>query len=302
VNHGSNRLAASTWPGTAGIGEGVTGVFLSPEILPGGLTAAYKGTAWKLLWRASDYEPDAVTAKSIAGGAIAYWGGSLYFGTLQVPGTAAFAHLNCAPPICYGPTTSAQDLLKIFLNTARATSFWRISNADSDTPRVSMLYGETQLPALIPGTRNFAYQPTGVRPVFGKSGLGNPWNSYSWTAAVFKNKLYVGTFDSRYVAETLGTSLLTDQFGMIMKSLFSMGSQVMIPSLGSYAKGFGADLWRFDSAVGSARPLDTRGAGNYLNYGIRTMLPSSNGQELYIGTANAMNLEAKGGWELRSLK
>lgn len=34
---------------------------------------------------------------------------------------------------------------------------------------------------------------------------------------------------------------------------------------------------------------------NYLNYGIRALLTSSDGKTLFAGTANPMNLEAKGG-------
>jgi hypothetical protein len=67
---------------------------------------------------------------------------------------------------------------------------------------------------------------------------------------------------------------------------------------------YGADLWRFDNNSSPAQPENVTGVGNYLNYGIRTMVSDSS--HLYLGTANPMNLktapgQADGGWELHIL-
>ena len=60
----------------------------------------------------------------------------------------------------------------------------------------------------------------------------------------------------------------------------------------------------FPSSTSAAQPVNTRGLGNYLNYGIRNMIPNSSGG-LYLGMANPMNLRTnlkdlrpEGGWEL----
>jgi hypothetical protein len=52
--------------------------------------------------------------------------------------------------------------------------------------------------------------------------------------------------------------------------------------------------------------VDTTGLGNYLNYGVRSMVVD--GSTVYIGTANPMNLRTdltddvpEGGWELLKL-
>jgi hypothetical protein len=66
---------------------------------------------------------------------------------------------------------------------------------------------------------------------------------------------------------------------------------------------YGGDLWMFPSTSDKAVPISTTGVGNYLNYGIRNMIPD--GPDLYLGTANPMNLRTDpdddvpaGGWEL----
>ena len=59
----------------------------------------------------------------------------------------------------------------------------------------------------------------------------------------------------------------------------------------------------FSSSDKAATPISTTGFGNYLNYGVRNMIPNSSG--LYLGSANPMNLRTdptdsvpEGGWEL----
>ena len=60
----------------------------------------------------------------------------------------------------------------------------------------------------------------------------------------------------------------------------------------------------FPSTSSKAQPINTRGLGNYLNYGIREMIPNGK-RGLYLGMANPMNLRTdpndrvpEGGWEL----
>jgi hypothetical protein len=109
------------------------------------------------------------------------------------------------------------------------------------------------------------------------------FNNYTWTATVIRNSLLFGTMDWRYLIDA------------------SVAAAIGTPITVTSGRGYGADLWRFVDPEKPARPEDTGGAGNYLNYGIRTMLTSSDGRTVYIGTANPMNLEEGGGWELRRL-
>jgi hypothetical protein len=65
--------------------------------------------------------------------------------------------------------------------------------------------------------------------------------------------------------------------------------------------GNGDDLWRFRNSASPAVCENFEGLGNFLNYGIRMMVVGDE-NTVYIGTANPMNLEEKGGWELYELK
>jgi len=142
------------------------------------------------------------------------------------------------------------------------------------------LYGESALPAFGPAG---AWQPTstGYTPLYGASGFGNVFNNYTWTMGVSAGRLYVGTMDWSFVAHDL------------------------IPGRPVDPAGFGADLWMFRSSAGPATAVDTTGLGNYLNYGIRTMV--TDGPTLYLGMADPMNLRTdasagpEGGWELIQL-
>lgn len=63
---------------------------------------------------------------------------------------------------------------------------------------------------------------------------------------------------------------------------------------------YGADVMVFDKNDTPAEFLSNEGLGNHLNYGIRTM-DSHSSEGVFFGTANPMNLQAEGGWELYNL-
>jgi hypothetical protein len=99
---------------------------------------------------------------------------------------------------------------------------------------------------------------------------------------VLNNRLYLGTMNSTILAY-----------------------RGEVPDDENLAVSMGANLFSFSSADLPAVPERIDGAGNYANYGIRTML--ADGDSLYLGTANPMNLltnengENIGGWELVKL-
>lgn len=280
----AGRLFAGTWtdftPGKpSGIWEGP----VLPAEGSGGLPASE--SRWTEVWSAAKYEPDPVTASTYLNGAMVSFGGYLYWGTMHVPMLSAEAHLEAYP----NDTNQALAAL----NTNRAISIYRLSVGRTGTTSTRLLYGESSLPTYVKGAWKIVKNKMNQTPLYGRSGFGNMWNNYTWSMAVFGGSLYVGTMDWSYVA--------------------SQAAAFGVPQLAPYATSalqseYGADLWRFDSATQGAVRQDRNGVGNYLNYGIRNMLPIDDGAYagLYVGTANPANLatdpsKPMGGWELRKL-
>jgi hypothetical protein len=269
----SDRIAVSAWPSKA---TGA-GIYISPAMnVATGLTSADAGK-WAHIWRPSIYEPDPVTAGTYEGGAIVYWNGALYFGTMQPVGQAAARH-----DAKYGQPQTYQQYTNIFQSTYRALSIWQIQNADTKTPIISLLYGEPDLLAWNTTTNTFQSASTGFTPLYGPSGFGNLYNVYAWTGAVFQNRLFFGTEDWSYVQSV-------------------DGQPTAAPGPYPPSSIYGADLWRFDT-LAPALAESTNGLGNYLNYGIRSMNVSPDGQDFVLGTANPFNIAPEGGWELRLLQ
>ena len=271
VFHG--RVFVSTWV-PRGTNPDLAGLWMSPPLRSDGLTTV-DATNWHEVWSVSRYEPDPLVATTYNVGALATYDGYLYWGTMHVPFQADFQFQAAHPPTSQAEATAdAQD-------TQRATVLFRGRDFGTDRQKVGLLYGESTLPAFDPGTN--AWQPTSTRytPLYGASGFGNAFNNYTWTMGVAAGRLYVGTMDWSFIAHDL------------------------IPARPVDPAGFGADLWTFRSSAGPATAVDTTGLGNYLNYGIRTMV--TDGTTLYLGMADPMNLRTdpsagpEGGWELIQL-
>jgi len=267
----SDQIAVSAWPNPNG-----AGVYLSPVMNAAkGLTAG-DASAWTLVWEPSMYEPDPVTANAYAGGAIAYWNGALYFGTMNLVKGGLIAYEKV-----YGVPTP-QQYTEVFQNTYRAISIWAIQNP-SATPTVQLLYGESALPVYDPNTSTFVSTPTGFTPLYGPSGFGNIYNCHTWSATVFQNRVIFGTMDWSYLQSV-------------------DGAPPPAPGAIQPSSAWGADLWRFDSAPGPAVAENIDGLGNFLNTGFRNLIVSPDGDDLYLGTANQGNLTPMAGWELWDLQ
>ena len=280
------RIFATSWPDVeSGQASQQAGLYMSPVLPSSGLTSS---SEWVRVWKASDYEPDPVAAATYGGGALASFGGYLYWGTMHVPMMSTISHLRAYP--AEAPALSDQaGLLTWARNSERAISIFRGRFFDS-APRLELVYGESSLPAFVkpdaaPGA--WQTQPTGMgAPLWGPSGFGNPFNNYTWAMAVFNGRLWVGTMDWSWLAnEGLSSSIPT-----ALREI----SQANI----------GADLWYFSSTNAPAFPESINGVGNSASYGVRNMVT---GTDLYLGMANPMNLRtnpdngALGGWELISL-
>jgi hypothetical protein len=249
------------------------GVWVSPAIAPTtvGLLPA-QASGWTEVWNASFYEPDIVTRSTYVGGGIFFFDGWVYFGTMHIPGNAADNHTTCTHSYCFGEPHGIIELAILNAGTWRATSIWRVRNLESETPEIQLLYGEAVLPAFDPVTRTFPYVPNsgGYMPLYGSSGFGNTYNNYSWVMTGANGHLFVGTMDA----------------SVLFRSIFTT---------------WGADLWRFDNSNSPAQLESDDGLGNGDNYGIRCLIASPDGNRLYVGTANPMNLDPEGGWSLLQL-
>lgn len=286
------RLFVTTWPNqkallTPGAPIVMSGLFMSPPIPAGGLDSSHMA-AWQKVWQASDYEPDPVTAITYMGGALASYGGYLYWGSMHFPFLGAAAHL-----LTYGTPTDPVDLTAKVLGTFRPANIFRGRNFGTPAEETQVLYGLAEMPVYIPGSPgHWEIQPNKMGPpLYGLAGFGNFFNTYTWTMAPFENQLFVGTFDWSYLfPEVLGIFVY-----LITGS--PPPDDLQLPSAM-----YGADLFRFRSTDLRALPVSISGVGNPTNYGIRTMLADD---ALYLGMANPMNLltdpndkAPEGGWEL----
>jgi hypothetical protein len=311
------RLFVSTWPGgeLAPQAFKVSGLYMSPVIPEGGLTATNSGP-WEKVWQATDYEADPVTAMSYGMGAIASFDGYLYWGTMHVPLLSTMAHFRA-----YGQPEGENALMDSVLGTYRAISIFRGKDFGTPEQNVDILYGMEEMPVYQPspepipdppsvpknakaytgGSWVFADNNMGKAPIFGSSGFSNPFNNYTWTMAVFENKLYIGTMDWSYLASD-GLTVAEDYIEEFLGEDIELPIDINDIDLSDY---WGADLMVISASGQAAEPEDLKGVGNYTNYGIRTMLSDD---ALYIGMANPMNLLTnpddnlpEGGWELLKL-
>jgi len=283
------RMFVTTWPSVNRAVEGgnTAGLWMSPWLADGerGLNLE-DATAWTQVWNVTQYEPDPVIATTYGLGGLASYGGNLYWGTMHVPMKALSVHASVYEPV------GAEQEAAVAQNTHRATSIFRASRFDQGRAQADLLYGAAELPAYDPeandGKGAWRLVPTGYKPRYGAAGFGNGYNNYTWKMAVVGDALYIGTMDWSYLAKDLPADL---------RAATQAALGVIAPA------SYGADLWVFDQPHGPARPVDTTGLGNYLNYGIRSMVADRS--TLYVGTANPMNLRTdpgddvpEGGWEL----
>ena len=263
---------------------------MSPEIPEDtGLTGADNDT-WVKVWSVSDYEPDPVVARTYGGGALASYDGTLYWGTMHVPFTGTLAamvaeqlgiiNLNGVDNETMGP----EDIVATALGTHRAISIFSSTFETSETT-IELLYGDEYLPVYDPAARSYTiaedemHQNNMPNPVpkWGPSGIGNFFNAYTWTMDVgFEGNrsggVLLGTFDWSFVARDLSGIILEQlvddetEAGMVLDLLMMVFDGFM------EGYSYGADLFVIQDADEPFILESSNGAGNYLNYGIRTML------------------------------
>lgn len=258
-----SSLAGTIFPVTT---ASIAGIWMSPPIPTNGLNALH-ARQWTKVWQVTDYEPDPVIATTQGVGDLASFDGYLYWGTMNPSWPAGDAIMQA-----YGMDTTDEALKdEVREKAARAIAIFRGFKADDPQPK--LLYGEKQLQVYdgtnwVPTNNNMG----GVEPLNGdhSSGFGVPTNVYTWTMAVFQNRLCVGTLDSRV--------------GNINPA------------------NPGGDLWYFNSGDSKANAFTKNGFGNPLTVaGIRTMI-SDEVDGLFVGTSSKANIHPEGGWKLFQIK
>jgi hypothetical protein len=268
------------------------GVFLSPAIEGTGLIAE-QSSSWIQIWNPSQYDPDWVTRSTYVGGGLEFLNGWLYFGTMHIPGNAADLHQTCIingttlpSSICFGEPQNFTEQYAIYSGTARATSIWRIKNAENPERVTQLLYGESQLPAYDEATRSFPLVDNlgGYQPLLGKSGFNSSYNNYAWVMEVADNKLFIGTMDYSTLSNASSSSAGADLW-----RIDGTADDVPVPAVAETTNAFGKPAF----------PTYT-----YRPYGFRCLIKSPDGTKLFAGMASGVNLGAVGdgaGWQLLQL-
>lgn len=313
ASYGGERLAVSVWSKNRRPPEGgkgsvrpfnfAAGVYLGPPFgTDGEYSTADANRPWLRIWSPAEYETDPVVASTIGGGAITFWRGYLWFGTIHNTSGTMQAHTTCTLSICYGKPANADEQINLLFNVSRAVSIWRARLDESGRPEVELLYGETSLPALVPGTKTFEARSTGWAPKYGRSGFDNPFLTYAWSALAGSNDLLFGLYDYRYVFD-VRLGILTEssyRAGQMFRTERKARSRQALDV--DVTRGYGADLWRFDDVDTPGKAESVHGLGNFTNYGVRTMLRFDDGPNVMLGTASGLNLEPMSGWELHWLQ
>lgn len=286
-----SRIFVTTWPV---LGSGNTmALYMSPIIVPGGNLSNADAGNWIKVWKAEDYEPDALTAQTYGGGALFSHKGFLYWGTMHVPLAAVVVALRVPLDLDYNGNglLDEDELLATFLGTHRPIMIFRGKRFGTTAQTMEVMYGQRYLPVYDPALKTYtiasdlAHQNKMLKPLpkKGPAGFGNFFNSYTWVMSVYDNRLFIGTFDWSYLYDEMAATFLEGQ---------------PLPPINTQP---GTDLFRIDSALGTAKPESILGVGNITNYGVRTILTDPETNSLFLGMANPMNLHQNGGWELIKL-
>lgn len=245
---------------------------------------------WQVVWSASRYDPDFVTAVATAIGDLAFFDGYLWWGTEMEVEQAWGLHRTLFAKLMPGYPSADEDVAAIY-GTWRPTSLFRGRKLETSTPEIDVVYGFSRLPAFQYDAETnqgrWVIVPNRMSkdPLHGLGGFCNWFQLQTYSMAVFQNKLYVGTAEN-------GQRMATGFFS------FPDFPRPQEPTRGLW----GANLWRFETADAPGVPESLNGMGNYLNAAVRNMIAED---ALYIGTGNTSNLATnpndyipEGGWEL----
>ncbi|MGW0993217.1 hypothetical protein ACWD5V_07875 [Streptomyces sp. NPDC002523] len=304
VHH--DRIVTSTWAGTGSREH--TGVYVSPplhELSPD------TRTGWQLAFTSAQLFPDPITARSMVSFAVTSFDGWVY-ATFGIPSVepSLTHHLTAHPDI---PRGSLPDLARAYLRTSPAGVVYRLKNPGALDQQVELLYGERAYWTYEPGhgddgwtlQDNLLHQ----EPKFGGGGFGDRWNDYvGWGAAVFRGKLYMGTFNMTKIVRDITLNPVT---GLLSHALDRPVSQLELWLARTFLfpdDRVAGQVWVFDDADSPAWPLTTSGFNNACTWGIRGVLPVGD-EYLFFGTNQGWqyptqardNPPRRAGWQLLKL-
>jgi hypothetical protein len=290
------RLAIDSWaingPGTE-FGpttiHGPAGTYLSPTLPKrGGLTAADADPRnWPMIFNWGQYDPDPLIQDAMWMGDIISWRGRLFLGTYASGGAQQLGRLWNA----VGRPSLDLDKLRDMNAANKPVHLFEIENAGKRNQKVTLLYGEAQLPVFQGGSGagRWVMQPNklGQTPKFGPGGFipGNIGAGYQWNWTVLGDRLYMSTSDITNPATLTpmmkvafdlqpDTTLLLDLFMRLHFALFG-----------------GADMWRMDSPDRPAVAETVHGyAGDRYIWGCRAFTVFADKGFFYCGTAQQYNL------------
>lgn len=199
------RLFVTSWPNSELVGSVEAGLYMSPPLPAGGFTAP--ATDWTKVWAASDYEADPVTASTYGGGALASFRGYLYWGTMHVPMVSTLAHFAAYPDTA---PTDADEQLEWLLKSERAISIFRGKDFGTAQQDLDIVYGHADMPVYAAGAWQTQPNKMGEDPLWGEAGFNNPSNNYTWTMAVYDDRLWVGTMDWSWLLADGLASVIAD--------------------------------------------------------------------------------------------
>lgn len=277
LEYHNGRIYIGGWPA----GTAPAGVYRSPLIPSGGFTAADIAT-WETVWRYSSYENEPFCQATAGIGGFKSYKGQLYWGMLY----ANWSYPMLLPSV-YGLKTEEQ-MMQGFLGALRSATLFRAT--DFSTPdEVELLYGEEQLPQYNTKTKKWKLRKNGmgVKPKWGRSGMGNLFTNYIWSMEVYNDRLYVGTMDMSNLIRPAVKSLMPSYISLV--GWFALDESK-----------YGYELLVIDDPETAPVLLTDNGMDNAAAYGLRNMLVYDD--YMYIGTANPLNLDENGGWQLLTLK
>ncbi|CAL9279474.1 hypothetical protein [Streptomyces sp. SudanB182_2057] len=300
------RIVTGTWVGTRSREH--AGVYVSPPLEA---LSPDTRTQWRLVFTAAQLFPDPVTARSMVSFAVTSFAGWVY-ATFGIPSIepSFTRHLAAYPEI---PRETLPDLTVAFLRSSPAGVVYRLRDLGEPYQQAELLYGERRYWTYEPGRGgdgwtlrdNLLHQD----PKFGRGGFGDRWNDYvGWGAAVFRGKLYMGTFN---MAKILRDITLNPSTGVLERMLDRPVNATELRLLRALAfpdDRVAGQVWVFDNAEDPARPLTTTGFNNACTWGIRGVLPVGD-EYLFFGTNQGWqyptepraNPPRRAGWQLLKL-
>ncbi|MFC4039599.1 hypothetical protein ACFO1B_14330 [Dactylosporangium siamense] len=303
-----DRIVTGTWVGT-GSSE-PAGVYVSPPLHE---LSTRTRTGWQLVFTAAHLFPDPLTAAAMVSFAVTSFEGWIY-ATFGIPSVAPSLtrHLATHPDQSGG---SFPDLAMAYLRSSPGGVVYRIKDPGQLNQQVELLYGERRYWVFDPDSEDWALRDNLLHqnPRFGGGGFGTRFNDYvGWGAAVFRGKLYLGTFNTEKVLRDITLNPTTGLLNQILRRPVPAVEAALWRQLASRLvfrdERTAGQVWVFDDADSPARPLTTTGFNNACNWGIRGVLPVGD-EHLFFGTNQGWQYPTeprddpprRAGWQLLKL-